>query len=82
MSAETDSFTDMDTIFIQLLHEGTFVMRPAKGRRISGNRYEIIATPDYDEDVETWEFTPGSTVDCIWEQHCGKWVLVAKKLTS
>lgn len=24
MSAEMDSFTEMDTIFVQLLHEGTF----------------------------------------------------------
>ena len=80
MSAETDLFTNMDTIFVQLLDEGTFVIRPTKGRRVCGNIYEITATPDYDEELETWEFTPGSTVECSWEEHTGKWVLVAKKL--
>jgi hypothetical protein len=78
MSAAMDSSTS--TIYVELLDEGTFVLRPTHGRRLSGNRFELLATPDYDPELETWRFAPGSTVECDWEEHGGERLVVAKRL--
>lgn len=80
MSAVSDSSTSV--IYVELLNEGTFVMRPTQGRRVTGNIFEISAACDYDPALETWKFAPGSTVECVWEYHGGERLLVAKRLSS
>jgi hypothetical protein len=77
MSAVTDSNTE--TIYVELLDEGTFVIRPTKGERLSQFRYKLLPTPDYDPELETWRFMPGTVVDCELEEHDGDQVLVAKQ---
>ena len=65
------------TIYIPLLNEGTPVSRPTEGKLVSGRIYEVIATDDYDSDLEEWEFPPGTTVECKIEIEDGKEFLKA-----
>ena len=40
---------------------------------------------DYDPELETWQFVPGSLVECEWEEHMGERVgliLVAKRAAT
>jgi len=81
MSAEVGSSTEV--IYVELLDEGTFVLRPTRGRRVGqADVFEVLATDDYDPDTETWRFTPGSVVACSWESHGGEMLLVAKDLSN
>ena len=80
MSAAMDS--DTDTVYVELLDEGTFVLRPTRGRRIAGLIYELLPTSDFDPEVETWRYAPGSIVECQWGIYQGEPVLVAKRLAS
>ena len=84
MSAEkaTNTITTdvRTTIYVELLDEGVFVMRPVQGRRLSENVYVILPTVNYDPEVEAWRFEPGSKVECSWEEYEGEILLVATKL--
>lgn len=60
-----------DTIYVRLLHEGTDVWRPTRGRRVGPMTFEILPTPDYDAGAERWEFAPGSIVNCDWQPNIG-----------
>ena len=79
MSAKKGSITN---VYVELLDEGTFVLRPAKARRISNNTFEILNTPDYDPEAETWKFKPGETVECIRDKRGNEQRLVAIRLAS
>jgi hypothetical protein len=68
-----------ETIYVALLDEGVDVWRPVAARRISGDTY-VIADQDYDRDVETWEFGPGTAVRCRKELRDGRQILVAKEM--
>ena len=70
------------TVYVELLDEGVFVMRPAVGRRLSEGIYRLLPTDGYDPEVETWRFAPGSAVECAWERHSGEDLLVAKRLAD
>jgi hypothetical protein len=52
------------TVYVALLNEGTDVWRPTLARHVEGDLYELLATPDYDEDDEEWQFVPLSIVQC------------------
>lgn len=80
MSAATDSSTS--TIYISLLDEGTTVFRPTQGVPVGDGFYRVLPTPDYDAEDEHWEFTPGSVVRCVSEDHHGEQILVAKELVK
>ena len=60
------------TIYIPLLNEGIPVSRPTKGKAVSGGFYKVIATDDYDSDLEEWKFPPGTVVECKIEIEDGK----------
>ena len=51
-----------ETIYVPLRDEGIDVWRPVLARRVSGDSY-LILDQDYDRDVETWEFEPGTARD-------------------
>lgn len=51
-------------VYVQLLGEGTICYRPTTAIEISSGIYQIEATDDYDDDDETWEFTPNTLVKC------------------
>jgi len=68
--------TKTETIYMPLLEEGIDVWRPVLARRISGDSYRIL-DQDYDRDVETWEFEPGTIVKCRQEERDGRRIRVA-----
>ena len=68
--------TKTETIYVPLLEEGIAVWRPVLARRISGDGYRIL-DQDYDRDVETWEFEPGTIVKCRQEERDGRRIRVA-----
>lgn len=80
MSAQTASNTK--TIYVELLVEGTTVVRPTQGEALSGDVYRLLPTPDYDPEDESWEFLPGSIVRCAKEIWDNEEVLVARELVS
>ena len=79
---EKRGFGTGQTVYVELLDEGVFVMRPAPGKWVGGNVYRLLPTPDYDEDLETWKFPPGSEVECAVEDHRGESVLVARSAAA
>jgi hypothetical protein len=72
--------SNTDTIYIPLLDEGTTVFRPTQGQRVGDDQYLVLATPNYDEADEHWQFPPGSKVRCTLEKRDGKNVLIARAL--
>ncbi len=78
MSADQDSNTE--TIYIPLLDEGLPVVRPTQANPIGGKEFLVLPTPDYDPEMEHWEFPPGSIVECVMEDADGSKILVARKL--
>ena len=40
------------------------VFRPTEALDLGGGLFELLPTPDYDSEVESWEFSPGSIVRC------------------
>jgi hypothetical protein len=50
------------SVYVRLLGEGTNVFRPTLGSPVAGSHVRLLATPDYDEEDEDWEFKPGSVV--------------------
>lgn len=76
----TDVADSTVEIFVELLDEGTAVSRPTQARLVGPQEYLVLPTPDYDPEIEHWEFPPGSVVQCALEHlHLGE-VLVARKL--
>ena len=78
MLEEMASFTSEIVLYIPLLDEGTDVLRPTKGIIVEPGVVRVIATKDYDPDIEQWEFPPGTTVRCASEVRGGREVLVAR----
>jgi hypothetical protein len=64
-------------IYVQLLDEGTDCWRPTDGRCVRGMTYEVLVTPKYDPEDESWEFVPGTVVECEYRKLSGGVVLVA-----
>ncbi len=53
-----------ETVFVQLLDEGTVVFRPVPAIRQEDGTYILSKTADYDPEFESWQFVPGSRVVC------------------
>lgn len=66
-------------VFIPLLNEGTDVLRPTTGLFVGREVVRVLATPDYDPDVEEWEFPPGTEVRYVSEVRDGREFLVARE---
>ena len=47
---------------IALLDEGVDVWRPESAWEIGDHTYIVLRPDDYDANLETWQFPPGSTV--------------------
>jgi hypothetical protein len=52
--------TDLTTVFVRLLDEGTDVWRPVSARRMSASTYQLSEEPAPEE--ETWSYPPGEIV--------------------
>ena len=49
------------TIYVELLHEGTTCWRPVLAERVGESQYRIVGERD---DDESWAFKPGDVVNC------------------
>ena len=67
----------MATIYIRLLDEGTEVFRPTAAEPLGQTLFKVLPTPNYETQDETWEFVPGSVVECEKRKLDGDEVLVA-----
>jgi len=72
--------SEMVTIHIPLLNEGTTVSRPTLGESLGDQRYCVRPTPNYDPADEEWEFLPGSIVVCEEVRDGGTSFLIARRL--
>jgi len=74
--------TNIETriIYIPLLNEGTYVIRPTKGIKIGKKSFKVLPTEDYDSENEEWMFPPGTKVECDIEINNGENVLIAKSI--
>lgn len=66
-----------ETIYIELLNEGTSVWRPTSALRVGPHTYVVLPTPDYDPEDEEWRFPPGSVVVGQRQTKSGGDILVA-----
>jgi hypothetical protein len=67
-------------IYMPLLNEGTYVLRPVVALNIGNNTYKIIGTEQgfKPEDLdEEWLFSIGSNVTCRIELNTNDMILVA-----
>lgn len=58
------SFEKTETIFVQLLEEGTDTARGTQAVRLGDGLFKLLPTDNYDPEDEIWEFLPGSIVKC------------------
>ena len=77
-STETALSTNEIENYIPLRNEGTEVFRPTTGIVVGPDVVRIIATPDFNPEIEEWTLPPGSTVRCVREFRSGREVLVAR----
>ena len=52
-----------ETIYVSLLEEHIPVRRPVLAEKVRDGVYRIL-DQEYDRDIETWEFPPGTEVLC------------------
>ena len=69
-------------VYVELLDEGTTVIRPSLGESLGGDVYRLLPTTDYDYESEHWEFPPGSIVRCVKEIHDAEELLVAREAVA
>jgi hypothetical protein len=69
----------MTTIYIRLLDEGTEVFRPTSAEPVGSALFKVLPTSNYNPQDETWEFVPGSLVECEMRKIEGDEVLVASR---
>lgn len=72
----------MKEIYIQLLDEGTTTYRPTQAVHCGDDMFYILPTPEYDPEMETWEFPPGSTVLCERVERDDGAILIAKRVMA
>jgi len=78
MSEATDSSTRR--VYVRLLGEGTDAWRPAVGMFTYDDESICeLCDEGYDEELEQWEFPPGSKVRCEMQLRGGEryWVAVS-----
>lgn len=66
-------------VYVALLDEGVDVWRPAPALKVSESVYVILRPDDYDPDIETWQYPPGSVVECSMRRLSDGDVLAAIK---
>ena len=71
---------DTNTIYVQLLNEGTIAYRQTTGCKVSEEYYRLLPTEHYDPEDEEWEFEPNTIVRCEFKELSAGNVLVAVEL--
>lgn len=77
MSAAMGSDTRAEKVYVELLDEGVFCLRPTLAQPLGEGKYRLLRPDDYDPQDEHWAFPPGSVVKCRIEQRYGGQMLVA-----
>jgi hypothetical protein len=80
MSLESDP--TLAQVYVELLDEGTYCLRPTLGRQIGRMTYLLLPTENDDPGDEHWQFLPGTVVACEWVAHRGERLLVAKRIAD
>lgn len=71
--------TNKVKIYVRLIHEGTEVSRPTEALDLGNGLLELLPTPGYDSEDETWEFRPGAVVRCEKRQgSSGEYLLAVR----
>jgi hypothetical protein len=68
------------TVFVKLLDEGVDVWRPVEATPLGDGRYRLVQPDEYDPATESWEFAPGSVVECETLLISGSPTIVATRL--
>lgn len=71
--------TEIVTIYVKLLEEGTHVWRPVQAQHLREQRFLLVGKP---EDDEIWEFAPGLRVICEQRELSGGICDVAVRLAT
>lgn len=66
-----------ETIYIELLDEGSPTWRPAEAEVLGHGKYRVLRPDHYDPEDEVWEFIPGTVVRCAMRSLSDGEVLVA-----
>jgi len=77
-----DLDTEICTVYVRLLNEGTDVLRPVEATRMSNGAFKLLKPEHYDAEDEEWEFEPDSIVLCELKLISGQLTLVAVELFS
>jgi hypothetical protein len=72
-----DEMPNAYTIYIPLLSRDA--LHPTTGLKIDDQIYEVLPTKDYDPANESWEFPPGSVVECEPRMDAFPVILVATR---
>jgi hypothetical protein len=73
---------DLTTVYVMLVDEGVDVWRPVPATNLGNGQYQLLAPDDYDPDDESWEFPPGTTVECHPQMLSDGVVLVATRVVQ
>ncbi len=65
------------TIYVELLDEGTDTWRPTEALILGNGLYQLLPTPNYDPEDEIWALLPGSIVRAAEKKLSGDTVLIA-----
>jgi len=71
-----------EKVYVSLKNEGVPVWRPVPAQKIGPGTYVLGSPPDYDPDLESWEFPPGSTVICENRKTSDGVILAAVRLAQ
>ena len=74
-----DLESDTETVYVELLNEGTTVYRPTQAQPLGDGVYLVMPTVNYDPEDEEWAHPPGSRVRCSRETLDGQELLVARR---
>ena len=70
----------MVRMYIRLLREGPDTKQLATAEDLRDGVHCVVIRPDYDPEVETWNYLPGMRVRCRREQQCSHEVFIAYEL--
>ena len=73
--------SERETIYVPLLDEGIEVWRPVAARKVATDTY-LILDQNYDREVETWQFEPGTLVRCRKKRRNDHRILVATEIAA
>jgi len=76
------SNTRKETIYVSLLNEGTYVLRPTLGICLQEDIYKLLPSQHYDPEDEEWEFPPDTVVRTEKIVKGGETIIVAKEAVT